>query len=284
FPYWSFLFADLHPHLIGIPLAVLFVGALFSLIAQYGEIGSKVTWRGIALGLAIAFLLGTIISNNLWDLPTYFGIAILAFLICEYRYSGRIRVIRVAVMSVILLATALVLYLPFFTHFVNVGASGLGVIHDGDDLGLWLLLWAGLGFIVVSWLLWSVYKAGVRRQSLNVEIGSTSPAASAIPQAEAALPLVETSAIADTAETPSLAQNHEHPESPQSDPTARPRPRLGLGEGPPAAIEPVASEQVKIADERGGVARLLGMSMRHFERLPRLFYLHQRLVQRPTLS
>src|SRR5690606_24431799 len=40
FPYWSFLFADLHPHMIGIPFSVLFLGLVLALLLSYG-----VDWR-----------------------------------------------------------------------------------------------------------------------------------------------------------------------------------------------------------------------------------------------
>jgi uncharacterized membrane protein len=283
FPYWSFLFADLHPHLIGIPLAVLYIGALFSLIVQYGEIGSKITGRGVALGVAIAFLLGTIISNNLWDLPTYFGLAILALLVCEYRYLGRIRVMRVAIASVVLLAVALVLYLPFFTHFVNVGASGLGIVHDGDDLGLWLLLWGGLGFIVVSWLLWSAYKAGIARQNWVKEAEVPLESAFVSAEDEVVESPVETARV-ESLEAKGIASKLEPAEATQVEMADEPPSVIKPVEDTSGIGEPVTSERTKGVDDRGGIARLLGMSMRHFERLPRLFYLHQRLVQTPTLS
>ncbi len=36
-----------------------------------------------------------------------------------------------------------------------MGASGVGLVRAGDDAGLWLLIWGFLGFVVVSWLLWT---------------------------------------------------------------------------------------------------------------------------------
>ena len=67
FPYWSFLFADLHPHLIGIPVAILFCAAILALLGQ----ANRERAGSAGLVLFLAFLLGTLSSVNLWELPTH---------------------------------------------------------------------------------------------------------------------------------------------------------------------------------------------------------------------
>ena len=82
FPYWSFLFADLHPHLIGIPLAGLFLGLMLVLIER-----GRAQWRwpgGLALLGAFALLLGAMAAVNLWELPTYLGLGLLALLVSQF--------------------------------------------------------------------------------------------------------------------------------------------------------------------------------------------------------
>ncbi|MBP9072164.1 MAG: glycosyltransferase family 39 protein, partial [Caldilineaceae bacterium] len=76
FPYWSFLFADLHPHMIGIPFTVLFLALALTLIRSY-DVDWRKSWpRGLGLLAAFSLVLGTLASVNLWELPTYFGVGV----------------------------------------------------------------------------------------------------------------------------------------------------------------------------------------------------------------
>ncbi len=155
FPWWSFLFADLHPHLIGIPMALLFLAAVFTLIrSARTDWAHARLWAGALLGL-FALLLGTLAAINLWELPTYFGLGVLTLVISQYWGKGQIRWGITIGLSVIYALGAGLLYAPFFGNFHNVGASGVGLVRAGDDVGLWLLIWGFLGFVVVSWLLWT---------------------------------------------------------------------------------------------------------------------------------
>jgi uncharacterized membrane protein len=268
FPYWSFLFADLHPHLIGIPLAILFIGTLFSLLLQYGELWRSARGRGVALVAALAFLLGAQISVNLWELPTYLGVAILMLLMIEYRCFGRIHFWRVGIVTALLFLGALFFYLPFFANYVNVGASGIGWVRGGDDLGLWLLIWGGLGFVIVSWLLWTARHAGLPLQ--------VRPRRTLAPLPEAVFPGVAVFDFDDGA-VPLASSQEDALATRVDDSPIRDDRRDDYATDLDIGVHP--DGQV-----RSGVARLLGMSLRHFERLPRLWYLHARLVQQPTLS
>ena len=204
FPYWSFLFADLHPHMIGVPFSLLFLAALLSLFSGYGSdrAGTPARW------VLLAFLLGTLAAVNLWELPTYFGLGVLALLVAEVRHRGRVRVVPVFGMAIAYLGLAFGFFLPFFRAYVNVGASGPGWVRAGDPLGSWLLMWGTLGFVVASGLAFFAYRAGG-------------------PHAQRALARV------------------------------------------PGG---------------GGVARWVGISLRRFERLPRVWYLHRLVVKQPTVA
>ncbi len=155
FPYWSFLFADLHPHLIGIPFGVFFLALIlvlfYDLTAQQG-----LTWRrGSGLLLIFALMLGTLASVNLWELPTYFGLGVLAFVVGQYRGQGHIRWGVTVIVAIAYLVGAYLLYWPFFHNYVNVGASGVGLVKEGDLAGQWLLIWGFFGFILLSWLVYT---------------------------------------------------------------------------------------------------------------------------------
>lgn len=159
FPYWSFLFADLHPHLIGIPFGVFFLSLILVLFYDFTAAGvpaRRLTWgRGIGLLLVFALMLGTLASVNLWELPTYFGLGVLAFVVGQYRGRGQINWGLTLAVAVLYLVGAYLLYWPFFTNYANVGASGVGLVKEGDQLGQWLLIWGFFGFVLISWLFYT---------------------------------------------------------------------------------------------------------------------------------
>ncbi|MCE7982598.1 MAG: hypothetical protein DYG89_15545 [Caldilinea sp. CFX5] len=164
FPYWSFLFADLHPHLIGIPFSVFFLSlalTLFFDLAGRPAAGRRLTWqRGAGLLFLFALSLGTLASVNLWELPTFLGLGVLTLVVAQYRGRGRINWPVTLVLAGVYLVGAYLLYWPFFRNYVNVGASGVGLVKEGDPAGLWLLIWGFFGLILVSWLLYTATQAG----------------------------------------------------------------------------------------------------------------------------
>ncbi len=148
FPYWSFLFADLHPHVIGIPLALLFCALLLALLST-----QRNGWRVLLPVLAaMGFLLGALSSVNLWELPTYLGLGILGLAVHQFRSHGRVHPLAVATGGAIYAGVAVVTFLPFFRNYANVGASGIGLVREPDPLGTWLSIWGLFLFVIASWL------------------------------------------------------------------------------------------------------------------------------------
>ena len=134
FPYWSFLFADLHPHVIGIPLALLFCGLLLALLSSNVD-----GWAGLLPVLvALGFLLGALSSVNLWELPTYLGLGVLGLAVYQFHSRGRVALLRTTAGAVIIVGVAALTFLPFFRNYANVGASGVGLVREPDPLGTWL--------------------------------------------------------------------------------------------------------------------------------------------------
>lgn len=170
FPYWSFLFADLHPHLIGIPISLLF-GALVLTLIRSGML----KWLenrlfGATLLIAFSLVLGTLASTNLWELPTYLGLGVLALIVSQYWGSGRVSLWWTLSLSALYGGLAWFLFLPFFANYVGIGASGVGTVREGDPLSLWILIWGFLLFVVTSWLLWSAARPArpVEREGATV--------------------------------------------------------------------------------------------------------------------
>jgi YYY domain-containing protein len=67
FPYFSFLFADLHAHLMGLP----FFGLLIALVITYALNAREASrLRGWLLALLMGLVLGLIRTTHTWDFPT----------------------------------------------------------------------------------------------------------------------------------------------------------------------------------------------------------------------
>ncbi|MEI2688995.1 MAG: DUF2298 domain-containing protein [Anaerolineae bacterium] len=186
FPYWSFLFADLHPHMIGIGFTVLFLALLWSLLAGAGRrpapamADSAWAWVGYVLRAAtgdglyimLALALGALAVINTWDLPTYFGMAVLVWLMREWQ-AGRLAaaplqaLVRTGLFAAGLLGGALLLYLPFFANYQALASSGVGVTPQSSELSKWLNMWGFLGFLAVSFLLVELRRRGSRHLYLH---------------------------------------------------------------------------------------------------------------------
>ena len=154
FPYWSFLFADLHPHMIGIPFTVLFLALALNLLAGHSTHGDSRGWIERVLSfLMLPLTLGALAAINTWDLPTYLGLGVLVYLVREWRGRGRIRWLPTVGFAVALAALSLGLYYPFFHSYEAVGAGGVGLVKVKTSLGQWLNIWGFFIFLTLTYLL-----------------------------------------------------------------------------------------------------------------------------------
>ena len=122
---------------------------------------------GDGLFVALALVLGALAVINTWDLPTYFGLAVLIWLMREWRV-GRLSaaplqaLVRTALFAAGLLGLALLLYLPFFANYQALASSGVGLVPQSSELGKWLNMWGLLGFLALSFVLVELRRRGSR--------------------------------------------------------------------------------------------------------------------------
>ncbi|MDH7487753.1 MAG: DUF2298 domain-containing protein [Anaerolineae bacterium] len=175
FPYWSFLFADLHPHMIGIPFTVLFLALALNLLAGYStRWDSHGRAEGVLSFLVLPLTLGALAAINTWDLPTYLGLGVLVYLVREWRGScwdketlPRLLVtlspyLRVLLFGAVLAVLSLVFYYPFFHWYEAVGAGGVGLVKVKTSLGQWLNIWGFFVFLAFTFLLIELRRHGER--------------------------------------------------------------------------------------------------------------------------
>ena len=164
FPFWSFLYADLHAHLIDLPIVLLLIGVCASLLASAKGDGRR--WKPVLPGLAmVALALGAAWCTSTWDLPTYailFAVALtlrqLPFGDPQEAWAPRAlftwpRVRNLLAALIVTFGATYALYFPFHANFQNF-VSGTGPVSVPTAplkfvtiFGLWLFIVASFFFL-----------------------------------------------------------------------------------------------------------------------------------------
>jgi YYY domain-containing protein len=159
FPFWTFLFADLHAHLIVIPFSLLALGLALNVVlgaGQGGWLGKRLNFLFLALGI------GALAAINAWEVPTYWGIGVAAggiAILTQVRRPQWSHLRNWLIWSALLIGLAYLLFLPFHSAY-DAPAGGL-------KLSQWrTVFWHymgihGLMFVIVgSWLAVEWYRKG----------------------------------------------------------------------------------------------------------------------------
>jgi YYY domain-containing protein len=191
FPFWSFLFADLHPHVIDMPVAIFMLGIVAAILVTGESIlhsdaasGLRLNWSSLPLYALAAFVFGSLACINPWDMPVYALLTAAALLIrtvVDSRgWSARARAASVLVALAIYVALcglAYLFYLPFYASYQQLYVNGLGLVSLATKLSDYLTindLWI---FLTVSFFMLELYrwwmsrlaaKAGASGQGLSV--------------------------------------------------------------------------------------------------------------------
>jgi YYY domain-containing protein len=163
FPAFTFLYADLHAHMIALPLTVLALSwALSIVLGRWG-------WKGWG-HLSISFVLGSLAigalrPTNTWDWPTYLALGCVAVIYTALRYGGAC-CLNIPVgpwMKKAIIATAGVVALVglsslLFQPYSQWYGQGYNAIDPwgGTHTPFWSYLthWGLFLFILVTWLIW----------------------------------------------------------------------------------------------------------------------------------
>jgi YYY domain-containing protein len=181
FPMFSFLLADMHPHVMTLPFVLLVVAAALGLLlAPAGaSLLNLRTGEGRYFFLGLALMVGSLYVLNTWDFPTYLLVVALAALVRELRLGkqeltedgvdglaeagkaallggnispepsglGWRRAARWLGFCVRLGVVSLALYLPFHLTFTSL----LGDTYVPDAVNLPILSTLAKNFLVVAW-------------------------------------------------------------------------------------------------------------------------------------
>jgi len=152
FPYFSFTFGDLHPHVISIPFQLLVLVLMLN-IHKSDESGMNIYgigWTRILAGMILpALAIGALFPLNAWDYPTYLIIFTSIVLVQQYR-AASLRNAPVPIATVGILS--ILLFLPFYLDFRGAGASGAGIVCQHTLLIDFIEIFALFLFLIFSFL------------------------------------------------------------------------------------------------------------------------------------
>ncbi len=146
FPYWTFLFGDLHAHLIAMPFYLLTVFMVISLVFLR-QSGKPVLITHI---LCLSLALGAQAAINTWDLPVFTFITILGmgvFTYNNYRSEGTSWLQKWIVLSTAVVGLAWFAYLPFHSSY---DPYPLGIIFSSHQTQLADYLLIHLPFVILG--------------------------------------------------------------------------------------------------------------------------------------
>lgn len=139
FPIYSFVVADLHGHLINLPIVLLML-AIVLIISQGIYSQKKLTKLGPMIFL-LSFCLATTFMTNAWDYPIYLLVAGSVSLLFNWlKHSWDKALIQTAIISASLVAGSLLFSLPFHLHFKSI-AQGVDLVDFRSPPWMILVLW-----------------------------------------------------------------------------------------------------------------------------------------------
>ena len=134
FPFFTFLFADLHAHMMAIPFTVLVVGLSLAVVLAAanrtkstsrlagkaahvrGILRSKLMDVGVLRLAILGIAVGSLAPLNTWDLPTYLIVAAAAILFAEFITHGGLGLIvllRAGIKMAFMAAVGFAAFLPY---------------------------------------------------------------------------------------------------------------------------------------------------------------------------
>lgn len=139
FPAYSFAVADLHAHMINIPVVLI---TLCSLLVVWDQKSQRLK-KNIPSLLFHGWILGVVFMTSAWDLPIYLGLTGVTLFIKALSYTKvffKSVLISFQQFGFIVGSTALTVIL-FWKDFDSSIAHGVGIVHSHTQISHYLMLW-----------------------------------------------------------------------------------------------------------------------------------------------
>ncbi len=167
FPFFTFIYGDLHAHAIALPFGMLAVGAgAAMLLPTSGQQSRLSAVAGEAARLAMLGLaIGALKATNTWDYPTYLVLTAAVLVLADVVRKGHLDLYglwRGALETGIVLAIATVLFWPYSQHFATLYNSIQLWTGARSALGPYIIIHGIFLFAISAFLLYRVFGPGSR--------------------------------------------------------------------------------------------------------------------------
>ncbi|MCH9038764.1 MAG: glycosyltransferase family 39 protein [Chloroflexi bacterium] len=144
FPFFTFLFGDLHAHMMAMPFTLLSLGIGLAIVMaatnriKPGFLDPVGIGRLVVVGVAV----GSLRLINAWDFPTYLIIAVAAILLAEFFVHGGFGLVmlaRAGLKATFMAVAGYVFFLPFHQNYETF-FNGLGIESTTNTTVLWQFL------------------------------------------------------------------------------------------------------------------------------------------------
>ncbi len=150
-PYFSSVWADLHPHVLNLPILALLLTLLAGVVTRR-------EWSGLSnvlpVALTCALVLGSAFVTNAWDAPVFAGLTVVALAWSGWRQTWLDGFTGLG-LGLLTVGLAWALFLPFHQHFYSV-VSGVQLTSSGSELSGFLTQWGGFGLLLLLAMLTTV--------------------------------------------------------------------------------------------------------------------------------
>jgi len=169
FPYFTILYADLHAHLLALPLTLLALSLIIAIVlgkARWKSICGEIVWFILA-GLAI----GSLRPTNTWDLPPYLVLGVIAVGYSTWRYfrlpesaeesdsrsktsDYPLRLFRTIAGIIALVGLTFIFYQPY-AQWYALGYTKIDLWKGTHtNFNAYFVHWGLFLFLITSWTIW----------------------------------------------------------------------------------------------------------------------------------
>ena len=164
FPQFSFLLADVHPHVLALPFSLLALGLALHMVLRITA-PQPLDWLGVAI------VVGGLIFLNTWDGAIYLVVMIAVEFVrrlrhqqsFDFRAAGQFTYLILG-----LLITSLLLYLPFILSFRSQASGFLPNLQWATSFSQLFIMFGGFFLLLIPFLIHTVLH---RRGALNWQAG-----------------------------------------------------------------------------------------------------------------